>query len=121
MKFEEALALMREGEVVLDTDGIPWKLDGDEFMFLMPDDSLSPGWHRNACFVERHILREWSIQKEQKYQYLFRLKGMTDWILTSAKYFSVEDLRKSLPSFCIALGDFEEVDNEDWEFRRIEP
>jgi len=120
MKFEEALALMREGKTVLDPYGQEVTLENGKFMrSTYIANPLIKGCVTQ--FSDKYILEEWTVKEEHKYQYLFRLKGMKDWILTNAKYFSVEDLRKSLPSFCIALGDFKEIDNEDWEFRRIEP
>jgi len=83
----------------------------------MAADSCNPEWYIYNYFNNHDILGEWTIKEEPKCQYLFRLKDTTDWNLTSAKYSSEEDLRKSLSSFCSDLGDFK----EDWEFRRIEP
>jgi len=110
MKFEEALALMREGKTVLDPDGNPWKLENGEFRYCLPPDSCSPGWHYTPYLRDCDVLGEWTIREEPKFQYLWRHKGSTDWkSITTGKFASEEE---ALASFTYP---------ERIEVRRIEP
>jgi len=112
MKFEEALALMREGKIAVDPAGQEWKLkDGKIISQTYLSEYIgNPKRQGNFYFSDECILGEWTIKEEPKYQYLVRHKGSTDWNSVTTGKFSSEE--EALESFKYP---------EEIEIRRVEP
>jgi len=106
MKFEEALALMREGKTVIDMTGTEWRLSSGAFSFRV---EWEDGW-RDSYICTSRIIGEWTVKVYPKYQYLWRDKGSTDWKSIATGKFASEE--EALESFTYP---------ERIEVRRIEP
>jgi len=76
MKFEEALALMREGKTVVAQNGNHWKIENAVFKYCLPPDSFNPGWHLTPYLRDCDVLGEWVVKEDPKFQYLWRDKGL---------------------------------------------
>lgn len=108
MTFEEALTLMRQGEMVTDKNGTIYRLVGREFEYRTEKESV---WNWSANFPNGVVLGEWNTWIEPGYQFLFRKKGTQAWGVLSNRYMSLEEVEKI----------FEDAGDKDFEFRRIEP
>lgn len=100
MKFEEVLPLMREGKICVDSDGTEWKISNPNQLSLRYKNG-------NWMSLTVPVSREFTLKEEPKYQWLFRYKCEADWILTSSRYGSEEDVRAVLT-------------DPDYEFRRFD-
>jgi len=108
MRFEEALALMREGKTVLDPNGQEVTLENGKFM-TQTYLGNPPTRGYITQFNDKYILEEWTIKKEPKFQYLWRYRGLIGWNITAGRFYSEEE---ALASFTYP---------ERIEVRRIEP
>jgi len=68
MKFEEALALMREGKTVLDPSGKEVTLENGKFMrSTYIANPLVKGCVTQ--FSDKYILEEWTVKEEPRYEW----------------------------------------------------
>ena len=70
MKFEEALALMREGKIVLDPYGQEVTLENGKFIRpTYMDNPIVKGCVTQ--FSDKYILEEWTIKEEPRYEWAY--------------------------------------------------
>jgi len=70
MKFEEALALMREGKTVLDPYGQEVALENGKFM-TQTYLGNPPTRGYITQFSDKYILEEWTIKEEPRYEWAY--------------------------------------------------